>query len=225
MQEGVIPTVWAEQAIYTSIPRRGRAGYHVVARSPGVPEADAIALANWAPSNGALIVDTLNLTSVNFHPLPSGRVALSRTCEGPSEYSGRGERQLYTHALIFEPQAFSKMGTQPIALYRDAMALGYLCYQRDPNPILTPVELGFLHIKQDRDIWEARARDLGLPSLSPLEAMLAGGQSIRYRYPGDRIALVECLMGLIPTEVIPQASFSTSLHPSAVRPYRLSLVN
>src|SRR5208337_2441493 len=49
---------------------------------------------------GSLLLDQYNRVSVNFHPLPSGRFALSRTCEGPPEYSGRGGRQLYTHIMI-----------------------------------------------------------------------------------------------------------------------------
>ena len=81
----------AEQAIFTSLPRRGKAGYHLVARSPGVSDSEATTLATWSPSHGALIVDAPNRTSVNFLPLPGGRFALSRTCEGrPSTAAGAG---------------------------------------------------------------------------------------------------------------------------------------
>src|SRR5262245_2516480 len=123
--------VWAEQAVFTSLPRRGRGGYHLVSRSRGVDETDAQALTQWAPSHGALIVDGTNRTSVNFLPLPSGRFALSRTCSGPPEYSGRGGRQLYTHFLIVDDAGLQAVGFQPFSLYRDAMALGYLLYQPD----------------------------------------------------------------------------------------------
>jgi GTPase-associated protein 1 len=252
--------VWVEQAIFTSIPRRGRAGYHIVARSPGVPEADATALATWAPSHGALIVDAANHTSVNFHPLPSGRLALSRTCEGPAEYSGRGEHQLYTHALIFDLGALQEVEGQPLALYRDALAQGHLRYRRDPDTVLKPLDLGVVHPIQDpqaimervrmleqqrldmpepskpapKQDWEEGAeRDNALPerdyanncSIFEIVSKLARGQWVRFRYAGDRIAVAECLLGLLPPERVPEASFSTSLQPSAVRPYRLLLVN
>src|SRR5205823_490496 len=62
--------VWAEQAIFTSLPRRGKAGYHLVARSPGVSDAEANALTTWSPSHGGLVVDASNHSSANFHPLP-----------------------------------------------------------------------------------------------------------------------------------------------------------
>ena len=47
----------ADQAIFTSLVRRGKSGYHLVARSPGITEAEAGSLARWAPSHGGLIVD------------------------------------------------------------------------------------------------------------------------------------------------------------------------
>jgi len=216
--------VWAEQAIYTSMPRRGRAGYHVVSRSPGVTEAEATALATWSPSHGALIVDAANRTSVNFHPLPSGRLALSRTCEGPAEYSGRGERQIYTHALIIDASALASAGGQPIAVYRDALALGHLCYQPEPDPVLKPVELGTVHATDDVETWTSRARSLGLPGIESLEHQLGSDSPLHLRSSGDRIALAECLLNLLPAELAATTSFSTSLQPSVVRPYKLVIV-
>jgi hypothetical protein len=214
----------AEQAIFTSMRRGGHDGYHVVARSPGIAEADATALALWAPSHGALIVDAANRTSVNFHALPSGRLALSRTCEGPAEYSGRGRRQLYTHALLLEPEALRAAGAGPLAVYRDAMALGLLRYRVDPGPALPPAELGSCHPAAPAATWAARARVLGLEGLADLGARLAAGEAVRLRYAGDRIALAECLLGLLPAAAAAGASFSTSLQPSAVRPYRIILI-
>jgi hypothetical protein len=217
--------VLVEQAIFTSIPRAGRAGYHIVSRSTGLREAEATALANCAPSHGSLITDEANRTSVNFHSLPTGRLALSRTCLGPAEYSGRGERQVYTHALVFDASVLRQSGNQPIALYRDALALGYVYYQREPEPNLKPVELGIVHTPLDSDECTARAHALGINSAYDLSAQLAEGQQVRLRYSGDRIALVECLLGLLPTDRISETSFSTSLQPSAVRPFRLVLVD
>src|SRR5690348_12988097 len=125
-----------EQAIYTSLSRDGRAGYHVVSRSPGVSEDEARALASWSPSHGALLLDDSNRLSVNFHPLPGGRHALSRSCEGRPEYSGRGGRQVYTHALILGPAQLEASGGGPLAIYRDALALGHLLYRPEPEPVL-----------------------------------------------------------------------------------------
>jgi hypothetical protein len=216
--------VWAEQAIFTSLTRRGQAGYHVVARSPGVSESDASALVTWSPSHGGLIVDAANRTSVNFHPMPGGRFALSRTCEGPAEYSGRGGRQLYTHALIFDPGAIRPVADDPIALYRATLPLGHFHYRTDPGPRLDPVQLPSTCARPDDSAWADRARALALPDLDHLRGRLASGQPVQLAHAGDRIVVAECLLGLLPGEARRGVSFATSLLPSAVRPFQLTLV-
>lgn len=217
--------MWAEQAIFTSLPRRGREGYHLVSRSPGVGEAEARALASWAPSHGALIVDRSNRVSVNFHPLPGGRFAISRTCSGQAEYSGRGGHQLYTHSLIVDGPTLEAIGFQPFALYRDAMAMGCLLYHPDPADALEPVSVSRLHPRRDADYWADLAARLALPPLSPLRERLMSGQQLRFAHAGDRIALAECLIGILTPESVRCISFSTSLLPSAARPFLLSLVD
>ncbi|MBX6313654.1 MAG: hypothetical protein IRY99_12160 [Isosphaeraceae bacterium] len=216
--------MWVEQAIYTSLPRDGKAGYHVVSRSRGVSDEDTRTLAIWSPSHGALLLDGANQVSVNFHPLADGRYALSRSCEGLPEYSGRGGRQIYTHALILERSHVERSGYRLLALYRDALALGHFRYRPDPDPVLEPVELGRCHRASDPKEMVARARDLGLGDLSEVRRQLVSGESIRLRFSGDRVFLAECLLDLLPREIIPTLSFSTSLQISSVRPYRLSIL-
>lgn len=217
--------MWAEQAIFTSIPRRGREGYHLVSRSRGLDDAEAQALTRWAPSHGALIVDSWNRISVGFHPLPGGRFALSRTCAGPAEYSGRGGVQLYTHTLIIDEAALRVVGFQPFAPYRDAMAMGYLLYQPDPGAVLEPVLLSRLHPRRDGGFWAERAVELALPALGALRNRLEAGTPVQFAYIGDRTALAECLIGILPPESVQRTSFSTSLVPSSARPFVLSLVD
>lgn len=215
--------MWAEQAIFTSISRQGRAGYHVVARSPGVTDAEASSLATWSPSHGALVVDEANRASVNFHPLSSGRCALSRTCEGAPEYSGRGGRQVYTHALILDTSALKRAATQPLAVYRGALALGYFTFRSEPVTHLKPVELSLVYPRRNAGEWAEHARSLRLPDFEPIKAQLSSGRSVSLPHAGDRVALAECLLGQLATELVLSLSFSTSLHPSTVRPFRLLL--
>ena len=217
--------MWAEQAIFTSLSRRGRGGYHLVSRSRGVGESDAQALARWAPSHGALIMDGRNRTSVNFHPLPSGRFAVSRTCAGPAEYSGRGGYQIYTHSLIVDEPALQIVAFQPFSLYRDAMAIGYFLYQPEPSEVLEPVRLSQLHPRRDARFWADRAAELDLPPLGPLCNHLQSGHPLRFAHAGDRAALAECLIGMLSRESARRTSFSTSLVPSTARPFLLTLVD
>ena len=63
---------YVEQAIFTSAETGRSAGYQLVARSPGVAEADARELAVWCPSHDSLL-ELGEPLSVNFHPLQIGR--------------------------------------------------------------------------------------------------------------------------------------------------------
>jgi hypothetical protein len=216
--------IWAEQAIFTSLTRRGRAGYHIVSRSPGLSEGDTVALATWSPSHGGLIEDAENRTSVNFHPMPGDRFALSRTVAGPAEYSGRGGRQLYTHALIIEPNALRRVADHPLVLYRMVLPLGHFHYRDDPDARLEPVPLPSISARLDESAWAERARALGLTGLDGLGRRLGSGQSVQIAHAGDRTVLAECLFGLLPVEIRLSVSFATSLLPSAVRPFHLVLV-
>jgi len=215
--------VWAEQAIFTSLPRAGKAGYHLVSRSQGVSDLEAGALTTWSPSHGALIIDAANRTSVNFHSLPSGRYALSRTCAGLAEYSGRGGRQLYTHTLIVDDKTLKQASNQPWAVYRHALALGYLHYRPEPETKLQPARLCSIYHIEDTAYWTEQAASLGLSSLGELVEQLASEHTVELAYTGDRTLLAECLIALLPPEIRPRVSFATSLRPSLVRPYRLVL--
>lgn len=214
----------AEQAIFTSMERRGKSGYHVVARSPGLTESEANMLATWSPSHGGLIIDPANRVSVNFHPLPSGRYALARTREGRAEYSGRGGKQLYTHALVVDAAALRQAGYRPFAVYRDALALGHFHYRPNPDPVLRPVPLSALYPRREGDPTAMLARTLGLPAIESIVSQLDAGQPVVVPYPGDRLALAEFLVDRLPADAVMRLSFATNLHPSSVRPYRLSLV-
>nr|WP_152049622.1 hypothetical protein [Tautonia marina] len=214
----------ADQAIYTSLPRSGREGYHVVSRSPGVSESDARTLASWCPSHGALIVDETNRASVNIHPLTEGRMVVSRSCEGPPEYSGRGGRQIYTHIIIFEIQWIERRGIVPISLYFDALALGVFRYRAEPETVLHEVELSrchrplHLHSKSD-ELSHLNSNEMNL-----LSAKLASGKPIELHHPGDRVRFAEHLLGRLPIELAITVSLSTSLKPSTARPVALCLI-
>jgi len=217
--------VLAEQAIFTSLSRWGKAGYHLVARSPGVTDGEANALTTWSPSHGALIVDESNRWSVNFHPLPSGRFALSRTCEGLPEYSGRGGRQLYTHTLIIDERKMRQANNHPLTIYRDALALGYFRYRASPEPVIPAVPLSRLYSAIDEACWVKRAEALGVMSAAELLEKLSSQKPIELAVSGDRMLIAECLIGLVPPESRPNVSFATSLRPSKVRPYKIALIN
>jgi hypothetical protein len=214
----------AEQVIFTSLVRRGKSGYHVVARSPGVTESESAAVARWSPSHGGLRLDRANRVSANFLPLPTGRFAVSRTIEGPPEYSGRGGRQLYTHALIVDAAKLGRAGFRVFAVYRDALALGHFRYRDEPGTVLAPVELSELYPHTGEEAFAGLARDLGLATIEAAVNRLEAGQPVVIPFAGDRVLLAEYLLGRLDSAMVAATSVATSLVPSAARPYRLSLV-
>jgi hypothetical protein len=163
----------------------------------------------WSPSQSGLIVAAANRTSVNFHPMQGGRFALSRTCEGLAEYSRRGGRQLYTHALIFDTKALRPVADHPLAFYRATLPMGYYHYRTDSEPRLDPVRLPSTFARLDDSAWTDPARVLGLSDLDNLRGRLARGQPVQLAHPGDRTVLAECLLGLLPCEARREVSFAT----------------
>ena len=102
--------------------------------------------------------------------------------------------------------------------------MGYVFYQPDPSEVLEPVWLSQLHPSGNADFWADKADALGLPPLEPLRKQLQSGHRLWFAYSGDRIALAECLMGLLSPEIVKATSFATSLVPSSDRPFVLSLI-
>jgi hypothetical protein len=196
----------------------------LVARSAGISDGEAGALTTWSPSHGALIIDEANPCSVNFHSLPGGRYALSRTRAGAAEYSGRGGRQLYTHTLVIDDKTLRRAGNHPCTVYRDALALGHLRYRADPETTLPAVRLSWNYPTPDVSAWTRRAQALGHPTDEDVLAKLASGQSVELAHDGDRRLLAECLIGRLAPEIRHQVSFATSLRPSMVRPFHLVLL-
>jgi hypothetical protein len=214
----------ADQAIFTSLERRGKAGYHVVARSPGVTDGEAAAVARWCPSHGGLTVDEANRAGLSFHRLAAGRFALARTVLGRPEFSGRGGRQVYSHVLLFELDTLKRVGFRPFLLYRDALALGHFVYRPEPPASLPRVRLCSYHPKRTTEAWSATARALGVPVFDSILTQLNAGQPVVLPFAGDRVALAESLVGELDPETLLATSFATSLQPSSVRPFTLHLV-
>ena len=216
----------ADQAIFTSMTRQGKSGYHIVARSPGVTESEANALATWSPSHGGLALDESNRVSVNFFPLPSGRYALSRSLEGRGEYSGRGGKQVYSRAIFFSSEHLGAALYQPFRIYRDALSLGLLHYRANPPSVLPRVELSRFQFTEEsfEDSGETLPRGVDPGALDMLVSQLSAGQSVLFPHPGDRMALAEFIFGRLEPEAVLRTSLSTSLKPSSVRPFRLNLI-
>ena len=175
--EGAEARVWAEQAIFTSLPRRGKAGYHLVARSPGVTDAEAKALATWSPSHGALIVDAVEPDQRELPPAARRPVRPLADLRG----AGRVQRPGRAAALHPRPDRRRNRTRRPADSSRSpSTATPWRWATSSTGPTraeaLEPVPLSRLHPRRDADSWADRAVKAGLarPVDSFVNSLLSG---------------------------------------------------
>lgn len=204
--------------------RKGRSGYHLVARSAGITESEGSALERWCPSHAGLLSDGDNRVSVNFFRLNNGRFVIARTCLGRPEFSGRGGRAVYTRALAFDIEVFRRSGFRPFLIYRDGLALGHLHFQADPPSLLPPVRLSSYSEVNTQSAGNRWGRDVGVSVFDSVISQLNAGQPVVVPFAGDRNSLAESILEQLEPEVLPTMSFATSLRPSNVRPFLLHVV-
>jgi hypothetical protein len=214
--------VLVEQAIFTSARTGHGDGYQVVARSPGVTEAEARELAAWGPSHGALIAQRDEASSVNFHRLASGRFCVSKTVAAGGEYSQRGGARVYTQSLLVPPPILARFANNPFAVLRAAWAKGALAVHDVPPAKLdafslvgrsTIVDEGLL--AQVADCWGANlVSQLVAAAMSKGAKLLVGAEKNETLFGG----LINCF----PLECRPDFTFTTGLRYSPRRPYRFT---
>jgi hypothetical protein len=208
-----------EQAVFTSAVTDRRSGYHLVATSPGIVEADAKELSSWGPSHDSLVDSCADRASVNFHPLPSGAYCVSRTVAQGHEPSSRGVR-VYTQCLVADEAALARFSNNPFLLLEAAQATGGLTvYDRVPDA-LPALDLPGRAATVEQPLLERLAAAPGPQWMGTLTQ--AALESACLAIAGaDVEPLLAGLMSLLPTECRCEFSFSTGLKFSIQRPFRI----
>ncbi len=210
-----------EQAVFTSAETDRAFGYQLVAKSPGVTEADARELAVWGPSHDSLLDLEPDAASVNFHPLPSGAYCVSQTSAAGFEYSGRGGYRVYTQCLIVPPDALARFGNNAFAVIRAAGAAGFL-QTYDPVPRqLDPLHLAGRAAPVDQNLLARLATNPGPQRIGKLLAAAAGAACLAVTGPPSAADLIVGLVNLLPPECRCEFSFSTGLKFSPRRLFRI----
>jgi len=210
---------FVEHAIFASAEQDRAAGYQVVARSPGVCEADARELALWSPTHDSMLDP--DVESFNFHPLPSGAYCISLTAAASRDCGGQVGQRVSTHCLIVPPEVLARFANNPFALMRTALESGGMEVLAPPPSVLEPLLLVGSAAAVDSTLLTELAIDPGPRHVAVLvqaarDAVclaLAGARS-----PAQQIAgLLNCL----PPQCRLEFSFATGLKFSPRRPYRL----
>jgi hypothetical protein len=210
-----------EQAIFTSAQTQRSAGYHVVAVSPGVSEADRRELAVWGPSHDSLLETGVGAASLNFHPLGSGAFCVSRTTPAGWEYSARGGRRVYTHCLIVPPETLARFANHPFLVAKAALAAGAMEARDEVPPRLEPLELAGHPAAVDQVRVNRLAANLGPEGLALLVQVVMQSNCVAVGGPPGADRLIAGLLDCLPPECRTTVSFTTGLKFSSRRPFRV----
>ena len=208
-----------EQALFTSLDTDCAAGYHVVARSPGVCDADARELAVWGPTHDSVLELNAETESFNFHPLPSGAHCISRTVSAAG--CRNGAPRVATQCLVVPPEVLTRFGNNPFALIHAAAAGGAWQARSFRGPTLDPLPLSGGATPVDQPLLGRLAVDPGPENMAAL--VQAAREAVCLVVSGTRSAaeLIAGLFSCLPPECRLEFSFSTGLKFSPRRPFRI----
>lgn len=210
-----------EQALFTSAQTRHARGYHLVARSPGITDEMAKALAVWSPSHDSLVENHAAAESLNYYRLNHEWAALTRSVNGESEYSNRGGLRLETNMLVFRAKQLAGYDEHPLLLADTALSLGHLRL-RDQ----TPQQLDVIDLPHSS--W-GRIDD----ALIPCEGDRNFAERVVDQLTRRRVimigvdrpkTLVQAVFDQLPRKERGRVTFSTGLRPSLHRPFSLQFL-
>jgi hypothetical protein len=213
-----------QQAIFTSARTDRGDGYQLVASSPGFTDEDAQDLQIRGPSHDSMADARPGSQSVNFHRLPSGAFAVSRTVLAGAEYSERGALRVYTQFLAVPADLFDRFSNNPFAVLRAVMAQGAIDVINQPPRSLPAIRLVGRASAFDEDLVRRVAERPEGSWLGTLVDHATRGRAMAVLFDGDREALMEALLLCCPPELRRTQTFSTCLRPSARRPVRILVI-
>ncbi len=208
-----------EQAIFTSVETDRQSGCRVVARSPGVCNADVCELAIWEPSRDSMPDPGVDAESFNFHPLPSGAYCLSHTTATGWDHGG-GPR-IYTHCLIVPPEVLDRFANNPFALLPVILERGLWQQPSVPCPPLASISPPDGPPADDPAVLRQLAADLGPKKVAALVQEARDAVCLAVAGARRPMALIAGLFSCLPAECRLEFSFSTGLKFSPRRPFRV----
>ncbi len=213
-----------EQAVFTSARTDRARGYHLVAGSPGIRVEDARQLTAWAPAHGSLCGSEPDAQSVNFHPLASGAVCVSRSAAAGAEYSGRSGPRVYTQFFVVPAEVLARFANNPLAFLRAVRVHGALKLF-DPVPSILPAfDLPGRTAAVDEGLLVDLTERLGPRRMAWLVEKALSADSLVLVEAPHAEGLLAGLLNCLPVECRPEMSFATGLVYSPRRPFRINVV-
>ena len=163
-------------------------------------------------------------TSINFHPLASGALCVSRSAAAGSEYSGRSGPRVYTQFFVVPAEVLARFANNPLALLRAARVHGALKLY-DPVPSMLPAfDLPGRTAAVDEGLLAELVERLGPRQLAWLVEKAVLADTLVLVGTPHAEWLLAGLLNCMPVECRPELSFATGLVYSPRRPFRISVV-
>jgi hypothetical protein len=216
--------VFIEQAFFASDPAGRETAYRLVARSPGVREEDAVALAAWGPQRDSLLEIGRDAVSLNFFALPSGAFCISKTTPVAGRHARRGI-DVTTHCLVVEREVLARFANNPFALLNAAFAQGLLRTYDQPPATLQRLPLSGRAATVDQALLASMITDPGVTWLEALVEAVVSFDTAAVVIGPQRARLFAALFNCLPLERRLEFSFSTGLKSSPDRPFQLFCVD
>jgi hypothetical protein len=210
-----------DQAIFTSARSSNFEGYHLVAASEGVSDADRRALAVWGPSHGALRSEANESGSVNFFRLPGGDYCVSKTWHAGAEYSHRNGARVYTHCLIASAEIMARFSNNPFLVLRAAVAGGHMRALEQPSGCLETLCLPGRSPVVDAALLSELIVTPGAERVASLVQAVYEHPQVAVVADANAPQLIAGIISCLPPAERLHFSFSTGLEFSAQRPFRV----
>ncbi|MCL2306282.1 MAG: hypothetical protein FWC43_13135 [Planctomycetaceae bacterium] len=207
-----------QQALLSVIVEENRWKSELVVATDQIHAADLEELSDWFSERLPDFALRFEMTNLFFHPLPSGNVTLGRMIPNKKDHS------FCVHYLIISPQLLLKFANNPIALYQrlrngNEQLFFHKPPQRlEPIPIQEPVhsiplvDEQILNRLVDNPGPKATAVLLQTALDSVCTFFVGGPTSLR---------MLHGLFNLLPLSWRTELTFSTDLHFSRSRPFKL----
>jgi len=215
-----------QQALLSVVAEKNHWKSDLVVATDQIHATDLKELSDWFSERLPDSTFRFEATNLFFHPLPSGNMTLGRMIPKTGQVFShlKKERSFYVHYLIVSPQSLLKFANNPIALYQHLLAENGQPFLRKPSQRLKPIRL----LEPASPVPLVDKRILGELNENPgpkatavlLQTAL---DSVCTFFTGGPTAIQTLygLFNLLPLSWRTELTFSTDLHFSRSRPFKL----
>ena len=188
-----------------------------------IPTQDAEEMLRWFSGERSRQAIRPGIETFLFHPLPSGRFVLAKTCpnRGSLLEIFDAKTTYNVHLMIVAPETLLQFANNPVTLCRKLDEIGaWLSPEKRWETLQSfSVETGGAML--DYRLLDRLTDQIGAESLVSLLQSVTGSVCTFFAADQPRLDVIEGIISLLPVDWRPELSFSTELHFSLEHPLKL----